>query len=144
MIAFCPRADNTTLWAMGAAQDCPIAIVGVAALFPGSADKNGFWRDILAGRDLISDVPPSHWRPEDYLDRDPKSPDRVYSARGGFLSPVAVSPRALGVAPTNLEATDSSQLLGLVVAVQALADCGYTITSGETGSGRSARTRPSR
>ena len=44
----------------------PIAIVGVSALFPGSSDENGFWREILAGRDLIRDVPPSHWLIEDY------------------------------------------------------------------------------
>ena len=28
----------------------PIAIVGVSALFPGSTDAQGFWRDILLGR----------------------------------------------------------------------------------------------
>ena len=28
----------------------PIAIVGVSALFPGSTDAQGFFRDILAGR----------------------------------------------------------------------------------------------
>ena len=35
----------------------PIAIVGVGALFPGSVDETGFWRDILAGADLIQDIP---------------------------------------------------------------------------------------
>ena len=34
----------------------PIAIVGVSALFPGSLDATGFWSDILAGTDLITDV----------------------------------------------------------------------------------------
>ena len=29
----------------------PIAIVGVSALFAGSTDAQGFWQDILAGRD---------------------------------------------------------------------------------------------
>ena len=43
----------------------PIAVVGVAALFPGSIDKDGFWRDILAGRDLVTDVPASHWLIDD-------------------------------------------------------------------------------
>ena len=28
----------------------PIAVVGVAALFPGSADEGGFWNDILGLR----------------------------------------------------------------------------------------------
>ena len=53
----------------------PIAVVGVSALFPGSSDAQGFWRDILAGRDLITDVPASHWLVEDYYDADPAAPD---------------------------------------------------------------------
>ena len=40
----------------------PIAVVGVSALFPGSVDGRGFWRDILEGRDLIREVPESHLR----------------------------------------------------------------------------------
>ena len=60
----------------------PIAVVGVSALFPGSSDESGFWRDILAGRDLIRDVPPSHWLIEDYYDPDPAAPDKTYARRG--------------------------------------------------------------
>ena len=39
------------------AQRQPVAVVGVSALFPGSTSAQGFWRDILAGRDLITEVP---------------------------------------------------------------------------------------
>ena len=46
----------------------PLAVVGLSALFPGSLDKTGFWRDILAGRDLITEVPESHWLISDYYD----------------------------------------------------------------------------
>jgi acyl transferase domain-containing protein len=53
----------------------PIAVVGVSALFPGSTDARGFWSDILAGRDLVTDVPPSHWLIEDYYDANPAAPD---------------------------------------------------------------------
>jgi acyl transferase domain-containing protein len=44
----------------------PIAVVGASALFPGSVDAGGFWKDILEGADRITDVPPSHWLIEDY------------------------------------------------------------------------------
>src|SRR5438445_63837 len=81
--------------------------------------------------DAIRDVPSTHWKPEDYLDVDPKAPDRVYAARGGFLDPVPFEPQAHGMAPNALEATDTSQLLGILVAQQALADCGYTISGGD-------------
>ena len=78
-------------------------------------------------RRSITEVPPTHWRPEDYLDPDPKAPDRVYAARGGFLEPVAFNPAAFGIAPNNLEATDTSQLLGFVATQQALDDAGYAV-----------------
>ena len=51
-------------------KQTPIAIVGVNAIFPGSADRDGFWRDILEGTDLIEDIPASHWLIEDYYDAD--------------------------------------------------------------------------
>ena len=63
----------------------PLAVVGVSALFPGSTDAGGFWRDILAGRDLITDIPPSHWLIDDYYDPDPSAPDKTYCRRGAFL-----------------------------------------------------------
>ena len=103
-------------------QRPPIAIVGVSALFPGSSDANGFWRDILAGRDLIGDVPPTHWLIEDYYDPDPKAPDKTYAKRGGFLSPVSFDPLEFGVPPSIVPATDTSQLLALIVAQRVLED----------------------
>ena len=52
----------------------PIAVVGVSALFPGSVDHTGFWRDILAGTDLLTEIPESHWLIHDYYDPDPRKP----------------------------------------------------------------------
>ncbi len=100
----------------------PIAIVGVSALFPGSTDAQGFWRDILLGRDLITDVPPSHWLIEDYYDPDPSAPDKTYSRRGAFLPDVAFDPMEFGIPPSILPATDTAQLLALIVAQRVLDD----------------------
>ena len=57
----------------------PIAVVGLGALLPGSQDLRGAWRDIVTGRDLMSDVPPSHWLIEDYYD-----PQEFYTAVQGL------------------------------------------------------------
>ena len=104
------------------ASRVPIAVVGVSALFPGSADENGFWRDILAGRDLIRDVPPSHWLIEDYYDPDPAAPDKTYARRGAFLDPVPFDTLGFGVPPSIVPATDTAQLLALIVAQRVLED----------------------
>lgn len=100
----------------------PIAIVGVSALFPGSTDASGFWRDIRGGRDLLSDVPATHWLPEDYYDPDPSAPDKTYAKRGGFLDPIDFEAMAWGLPPNILRATDSTQILALVLAERALRD----------------------
>ncbi len=100
----------------------PIAVVGVSALFPGSTDATGFWKDILAGTDLIRDVPPSHWLVDDYYDPDPAAPDKTYAKRGAFLDPIDFDALGWGVPPSTIPATDTAQLLALVVAQKVLQD----------------------
>jgi acyl transferase domain-containing protein len=100
----------------------PIAVVGVSTLMPGSQEAAGFWRTVVEGRDLIREVPETHWLVEDYYDPDPAAPDKAYARRGSFLDPVDFDPLAFGVPPNALPATDTSQLLALVAAAALLAD----------------------
>ena len=51
--------------------------------------------------DAITEVPESHWRPEDYFDSDPKASDRTYAQRGGFLTPVDFPLLEFGIARTR-------------------------------------------
>ncbi len=102
----------------------PVAVVGIGALAPGSTDPTGFWRTVISGRDLITDVPPSRWLVEDHYDPDPTAPDKTYARRGAFLPEVGFDPLAYGIPPATLPATDTSQLLALMVADQVLADAG--------------------
>ena len=97
-----------------------IAIVGMGAMFPGRGDTAGFWRDIAEGVDTLGPVPPTHWLIEDYYDADPRAKDRTYGRRGGFLSPKGFDPLEFGIPPNQIDATDSAQLLALIVAQQAL------------------------
>ncbi|MFM1800816.1 MAG: hypothetical protein RJA81_168, partial [Planctomycetota bacterium] len=101
-------------------QDVPIAIVGMACIFPQAGTTSQFWSNILEGRDAIREVPLSHWRASDYFNADQKAPDMTYSQRGAFLDPIDFAPLDFGIAPKNLEAIDTTQLLGLVVARDAL------------------------
>jgi acyl transferase domain-containing protein len=106
----------------GTSRQVPVAVVGISAILPGSNAPDGFWRDVLAGRDLISDVPPTHWLVEDYYDPDPTAPDKTYGRRGAFLAPVDFDPDAYGVPAGDLAATDTAQLLALVAAERVLDD----------------------
>jgi acyl transferase domain-containing protein/acyl carrier protein len=94
-------------------------------MFPMAEDLAHFWSNIRGRLDAITEVPPTHWRPEDYWDEDPKAADRTYARRGGFLTPVDFPLLDFGIPPHAVEATDTTQLLGLLVARQALLDAGY-------------------
>jgi acyl transferase domain-containing protein/NADP-dependent 3-hydroxy acid dehydrogenase YdfG len=100
----------------------PLAVVGVAGLFPGSTDAAGFWSDILAGRDQLREVPPTHWSIDDHYDPDPAAPDKTYARRGAFVADVEFDPLEWGVPPSTIAATDTSQLLALIVAQRVLED----------------------
>ncbi|TDD61686.1 SDR family oxidoreductase [Kribbella antibiotica] len=105
-------------------QQIPVAVVGVGALMPGATDAGAFWRNIVTGRDLVTEVPSTHWLVEDYYDPDPSAPDKTYGRTGAFLPAVEFDPMAYGVPPNTLPATDTSQLLALLVAEEVLADAG--------------------
>lgn len=103
----------------------PIAIIGIACLFPKAQNLREYWANIKNKVDAITDIPPTHWDPKDYYHPDPKMPDHTYCKRGGFIPSVDFDPSEYGITPQALEAIDSSQLLGLVVASAALEDAGY-------------------
>jgi acyl transferase domain-containing protein/NAD(P)-dependent dehydrogenase (short-subunit alcohol dehydrogenase family) len=106
-------------------QSTPLAIVGLSAIFPQADDLRAYWRNLKAGTDAITAIPATHWRGADFFNADPKAPDMTYAQRGGFISPVNFNPLEFGIAPKDIEATDTTQLLGMVAAKQALADAGY-------------------
>jgi len=103
----------------------PLAIVGIGCLFPKADNAQAFWANIRGSVDAVGDIPASHWPPDEYFNSDPSAPDMTYAKRGAFLEPIDFNPLEYGITPNNLEAIDTTQLLGLVAAHQALRDAGY-------------------
>nr|WP_193195918.1 type I polyketide synthase [Nostoc sp. MG11] len=106
-------------------QQNHIAIIGMASIFPQSKNLQEYWEKIVQKVDCITDVPPSRWSVEDYYDPNPRTPDKTYCKRGGFIPEIDFNPLEFGLPPNILEVTDISQLLGLVVAKAAIEDAGY-------------------
>ncbi|RCJ33536.1 polyketide synthase [Nostoc minutum NIES-26] len=107
-------------------QQNPIAIVGMASLFPKARNLREYWQNIVNKIDCITDVPDTHWSVKDYYDPNPRTPeDKTYCKRGGFIPEVDFNPMEFGIPPSILEVTDVSQLLSLVVAKEAMEDAGY-------------------
>src|SRR5262249_54606862 len=104
----------------GMAEPVRVAIVGMAAVFPGAPDLASFWSNITAGVDAITDVPTSRWDPS-YYDSDAYDPragatrrgDRLYCRRGGFVQQASFDPTRYGIMPTTVEGAEPDQLLAL-------------------------------
>ncbi|OQY47348.1 MAG: hypothetical protein B6242_05230 [Anaerolineaceae bacterium 4572_78] len=103
----------------------PIAIIGMASIFPKAKNLQEYWNNIIKKIDCITDVPISRWNIDDYYDPDQTAPDKTYCKRGGFIPNIDFNPMEFGLPPNILEVTDVSQLLSLVVTRDALIDAGY-------------------
>lgn len=105
--------------------DEPIAIVGMSGRFPGAADADQFWQNLVAARDVITEIPADRW---DWraIFGDPKtSPDRTDIKWGGFIDGVAeFDPAFFGITPRDAELMDPHQRLLLMHAWKAIENAG--------------------
>ncbi|MCS3398804.1 thioester reductase domain-containing protein [Burkholderia thailandensis] len=93
-----------------------IAIVGMAGIFPQSADLDAFWRHLAAGDDLIAEAPASRW---DWRAADGESASRW----GGFIPRIEYFDAAFfGISPREAEQMDPQQRLLMQTAWAALED----------------------
>lgn len=103
-----------------------IAIIGLAAVFPGAGDIKSYWNNIREGRDAIRTVPEQRIAPT-YFEAGAPAPDRFYCGRGGFIDDYATfDPLPYGLLPLAVEGMEPEQLLSLQLAHQALNDAGFS------------------
>ena len=125
-----PRVFSYILECMIVEQDKSAAIIGMGCIFPKADGLREYWNLLFSGTDAITDIPEeTHFSLKDFYNEDPGSRDHIYCRRGGFIPAVTFDPSRYGLPPKNLEATDTSQLLGLMVAEMALKDAGYPADS---------------
>jgi acyl transferase domain-containing protein/phosphopantetheinyl transferase len=98
----------------------PIAIIGMACIFPQAPDVATFWNNILRGVDAIGE-PVEKWEARRYLEAG-----RIKTQLGGFLKDLyRFDPREFGIMPNSVDGGETDQYLALRVARDALADAGY-------------------
>jgi len=103
----------------------PIAIVGMAGMFPEAASIREYWHNILKQVNCIREVPPEIMNVEAFYDPDPKARDKTYSRWGGFLKDVAFDPLKYGIPPQTIPSIEPTFLIALEVAKAALDDAGW-------------------
>lgn len=98
----------------------PIAIIGMACIFPQAPDLQGFWNNILRGVDAVGE-PVGAWDAQRYLDSG-----RIKTSFGGYLKELyRFDPREFGIMPNSLDGGEPDQFMALRIARDALADAGY-------------------
>jgi len=118
-----PDGDETESFADLSRE--PIAIIGMAGVFPDAHDIDEYWSNTLTGRDCVTEVPRYRWDPAIFYRPDTTDTDHVTSKWGAFLSGVAFDPMEFGIPPASLNSIEPVQLVGLLVAKRALSDAGY-------------------
>ncbi|MDR3032690.1 MAG: polyketide synthase dehydratase domain-containing protein, partial [Kitasatospora sp.] len=104
----------------------PIAIVGMHGMMPRSADLGEFWEHLVAGRDLVTEIPSDRWDWREYYSESAEDLDRTTSKWGGFLDDVAsFDARFFGISPREADLMDPQQRLFLQTAYRAVEDAGY-------------------
>lgn len=102
-----------------------VAIIGMECIFPGAKNLEEYWRNIILGKDNVTEVPDERWNKELYYHPDSDGPDVSHSKWGGFIPKIDFDPLAFGIPPQSLAAIEPTQLLTLLVAKRAMEDAGY-------------------
>ncbi len=105
--------------------DEPIAVIGISGRFPQSRNLREFWSHLVAGRDLISEIPADRWDWKEHYG-DPGSGNRTLCKWGGFLSDISrFDALFFGVSPREAELMDPQQRLFLEAVWTAIESAGY-------------------
>ena len=114
------KADVSGASSPNLATPAPIAIVGMACMFPQAPDLAAFWNNIIGAVDAIGEPAPG-WDAERYL-----ACGRIKTQFGGYLRDLyRFDPREFGIMPNSMDGGEPDQFLALRVARDALVDAGY-------------------
>lgn len=106
-----------------------IAIIGIGCRFPGGVnDAESFWRILIEGRDVVSEVPADRWNVERFYDPEPGVAGKSIAKRGGFLDNLdQFDPQFFGISPREAPYIDPQQRLLLETAWEAIEDAGLVL-----------------
>lgn len=118
--------DDVSRSGFGPDTEQSIAVIGIGCRFPGGIDSaDALWRVLIAGHDLVTEVPPERWDADAIYDPEPGVPGRLASRWGGFIDDVAgFEPAFFGLTEHEAERMDPQSRLLLETACEALEHAG--------------------
>jgi polyketide synthase PksN len=107
-----------------------IAIVGMSGKFPMSSDLNEFWKNLLEGKDCISEIPKDRWNWREYYGDPVKEADKTNIKWGGFMDRIDdFDPQFFGISPREAMFMDPQQRLLMTYVWKVIEDAGYSAQS---------------
>ncbi len=104
-----------------------IAIIGLSGRYPQAADLDQFWKNLVEGRDSITEVPASRWDWRKHYTGDAQRPGDHASKWGGFIEDVDLfDPLFFNISPREAGLVDPQERLFLETVWNLLESAGYT------------------
>lgn len=106
-----------------------VAVVGLSFRFP-QTDTERYWADLLAGRDLVSEVEPSRWQQDAYLHPLKDHPGTAYTFAAGSIGDVSgFDAQFFGISPREASLMDPQQRLLLELCWETFENAGIKPSS---------------
>ncbi|MEU0845813.1 polyketide synthase, partial [Streptomyces sp. NPDC005962] len=107
-----------------------VAIIGLSLRFPGSNTLEELCRHLVAGRSLISEVPPERWSKERWFGDPRRGAEKTNSVWGGFIEDAdRFDASFFKISPREAESMDPQQRFALELTWRAMEDAGYPPSS---------------
>jgi acyl transferase domain-containing protein/NAD(P)-dependent dehydrogenase (short-subunit alcohol dehydrogenase family)/acyl carrier protein len=110
----------------GKTQSEPVAVIGIAGVFPGSKDIETFWDNLENQRNLVTEIPPERWDWREFYSTDRQEKNKSVSKWAGFIDDVdKFDARFFNISPREAELMDPQHRIFLEVVWKALEDSGH-------------------
>lgn len=112
---------------VAASVSSSIAVVGMACVMPQSEDIGEFWENLLAEKDLITEIPSDRWDWRAFLGDPVEGKNKTNSKWGGFMKEVdKFDAFFFGISPLEAELMDPQQRLFLETVWKTIEDAGHS------------------
>jgi len=123
-------AKSFTVMSPGDGTREPIAIIGMSGRYPQAKNLKGYWANLEAGKDCITEIPEERWALKGFFHPEPQeavAQNKSYSKWGGFIEGFAdFDPLFFNILPREAMNMDPQERLFIESCWELFEDAGYT------------------